>query len=210
VQLFKDSKPLFIAGSTWHEDERIIADLIKQGLTSNPSPKERGDGMKYVIVPHEITHHHIGALEYLLIEKAGLTPDDIALYSRPEDDLQKAQVLIIDTIGLLSAVYHYGDIAYIGGGFGKGIHNVLEAAVYGMPVMFGPKHQKFNEAVGLINAGAANTISSSLELTALVKKYSDDLPERENTGALAKKYVVDHAGATEKILQHLQKTNPSV
>jgi 3-deoxy-D-manno-octulosonic-acid transferase len=195
VQQFKDGKEVFVAGSTWHEDNLLLVDAIK----------ELKDRLKIIIVPHEIGHRHIGELEYLLIEKAGLKPDDIAMYTHEKENFALAKVLIVDTVGLLSSIYHYGEIAYIGGGFGKGIHNVLEAAVYGLPVFFGPNYGKFNEAKELIEAAAAFSIQSSNELEKYLNPLLNNKIEREKAAIAAKNYVLEMAGATRKILDYLDK-----
>jgi len=219
VKQFKNSKPLLIAGSTWLKDEEILVNLLTEPLLSD---------LKIAIVPHEILHHHIGALEYLLIEKGGLKPDEVAIYSRCEEESEivrkrenepsatshfptfspahfpySARVLIIDTVGLLSSIYRYGDMAYVGGGFGTGIHNVLEAAVYGIPVFFGPKHQKFSEAIELINLGGAFSVLTSVELSFHIQRFLQDKNEKEKAATAAKNYVKQKAGATEKIFQYL-------
>ncbi len=184
---------VLIAGSTWPQDEEVLIRLIKN------VPLD----FKTIIVPHEINHHHIGHLEYALIEKAGMKPDDIAVFSHEKENLAIARVYIIDTIGLLSSIYYYGDFAYVGGGFGKGIHNILEAAIYGMTVFFGPNYQTFPEAVELIKSGAAFPIRSAEELEKQVKRLSENTAEKEKAAEAAKTYVMQHAGATERILSYL-------
>ena len=122
-------------------------------------------------------------------------------YTRADEkNVRRADCLIIDCFGLLSSIYRYGEIAYIGGGFGVGIHNTLEAAVYGIPVIFGPKYQKFQEALELIDAGGAFSIKSGDELyTLLDRLLADDVFLRE-AGVNAGNYVTSRAGATDKIL----------
>ena len=122
-------------------------------------------------------------------------------YTRADErNVLKADCLIIDCFGLLSSIYRYGEIAYIGGGFGVGIHNTLEAAVYGIPVIFGPKYQKFMEAVQLIEAKGAYSIKDYDELKTLLDRFlMDELFLRE-TGTNAGYYVTSNAGATEKIM----------
>ncbi|MFI5164779.1 MAG: 3-deoxy-D-manno-octulosonic acid transferase, partial [Bacteroidia bacterium] len=195
VQQFKNGKEIFVAGSTWHEDNLLLVDVIK----------ELKDRLKIIIVPHEIGHRHIGELEYLLIEKAGLKPDDISIYTDEKESFAAAKVLIVDTVGLLSSVYRYGEIAYVGGGFGKGIHNILEAAVYGMPVFFGPAYEKFNEAQELIDAGAAYSIKSSAQLTNHLQVFLGKKEEHQKSSVAAKTYISKNGGATRKILDYLAK-----
>jgi 3-deoxy-D-manno-octulosonic-acid transferase len=114
--------------------------------------------------------------------------------------LQRAHVMVIDTIGLLSSIYQFGHVAYIGGGFGEGIHNTLEAAVYGMPVVFGPNYHHFREAQGLIDAGAARSIKDYPELEAA---FATALERHEEIGRRAAEYVTSELGATAKIYKEL-------
>ena len=114
------------------------------------------------------------------------------------------EVLIIDNIGMLSALYQYGDIAYIGGGFGVGIHNTLEAAAFGIPVIFGPNYYKFIEAKELVRLEAGFSINNHTEIQTVMHKLQD-LSFREKAGNTAKQYVDRERGATEKILSHLNK-----
>lgn len=122
-------------------------------------------------------------------------------YTRADEkNVLKADCLIIDCFGLLSSIYRYGEIAYIGGGFGVGIHNTLEAAVYGIPVIFGPKYQKFMEAVQLIEAKGAFSIKSYEELKELLDRMLTDEAFLHEAGANAGHYVTSNAGATDKVL----------
>jgi len=130
LEQFRGKERMFLAGSSWKPDEEIIARYI------NSSP----DKMKWVFAPHEIDLPHIERLEKLFTVK-------VVRFSRFDDNSADARVLIIDNIGMLSSAYKYAYIAAIGGGFGKGIHNILEPACWGIPVLFGPKYKKFKEAV---------------------------------------------------------------
>jgi 3-deoxy-D-manno-octulosonic-acid transferase len=195
VEEFKNGKQIIVAGSTWHEDATLIIDAVSK-LKSTES-------LKWIIVPHEIGPRHIGELEYQLIEKAGLAPDDIAIYSHEEKNLTAAKVLIVDTVGLLSSIYHYGEMAYIGGGFGKGIHNILEAAVYGMPVFFGPNYHRFNEAKELIKEGGAFSVQSSEEFFNYLQQFLNNKEEKEKASLASRSFVLRNKGATEKILAHI-------
>ena len=187
LKLFKQEKPLFIAGSTWRKGEELIVEFTKHYSTR----------FKYVIAPHEINHEQIEKLRTQFNLK-------VLLYSETtEQNIATAEVLIIDNIGLLSSLYAYADIAYIGGGFGKGIHNTLEAATFGMPIFIGPKNEKFQEAQELKEIGVAQEINSAQELIAHCdhlftrpKKWID-LKEK------SKGYVIAKAGATEKIIQSI-------
>lgn len=183
----KDSNVL-VAGSTWPEDEILLKELL-----------EKHKDLKAIIAPHEIHDDHINALQKMF--------PNAMLFSKYDTytDQQKtvSRELIIDNIGMLSSLYHYGRIAYIGGGFGAGIHNTLEAATYGMPVIFGPKYEKFQEAIDLLELGAGFSISKYQELeeafTAL--QQSDKLLK---SSLAAKNYVQQRSGATQIIMKYLE------
>jgi 3-deoxy-D-manno-octulosonic-acid transferase len=179
IAKFCANQKIFIAGSTWPADEQLISELVKANLD-----------LKFIIAPHEIDEGHITDIQELF-------PQAIK-YSEAESN-HSAQVLIIDNIGLLSAIYQYGDIAYIGGGFGVGIHNTLEAAAFGIPVIFGPNYQKFKEAKDLIQLGGAKSISNKEELNSAFKV----LTATKEPGLIAAQYVDEQKGSTEKILTYL-------
>ncbi|VTQ06863.1 3-deoxy-D-manno-octulosonic-acid transferase [Sphingobacterium daejeonense] len=183
----KDSNVL-VAGSTWPEDEILLKELL-----------EKHKDLKAIIAPHEIHDDHINALQKMF--------PNAMLFSKYDTytDQQKtvSRELIIDNIGMLSFLYYYGRIAYIGGGFGAGIHNTLEAATYGMPVIFGPKYEKFQEAIDILELGAGFSISKYQELeevfTAL--QQSDKLLK---SSLAAKNYVQQRSGATQIIMKYLE------
>lgn len=184
IEKFCEDAPVFIAGSTWPEDERLIA------LLSVKNP-----GWKFIIAPHEIGVTHINDITELFTKAVRYS----TFATAKEPEYSEYQVLIIDNIGMLSALYAYGQIAYIGGGFGAGIHNTLEAAAFGIPVIFGPKYAKFQEAKDLINLGAAKSISNQNELeTAFLT-----LAKTPDIGDIAKNYVTSKTGSTDQIIQHL-------
>lgn len=178
---FCGSSKVFIAGSTWPQDEQLIATLIRE----NPD-------WKFIIAPHEIGAAHLD-------EIINLIPGMIR-YTHLEGSNLNSKVLLIDNIGMLSSIYQYATIAYIGGGFGAGIHNTLEAAAFGSPVIFGPKYDKFQEAKDLIRLGAAISISSSTALSAAFTKLQQD----NHAGIAARNYVDIKKGSTEQILEHLK------
>lgn len=187
IEEFAQNKFTFVFGSTWPEDEDLLVKYI------NNSP---GD-LRFIIAPHEIQHSHIINLAQKLKVK-------YILHSQAAGaEISKARVIIIDNIGMLSSLYKYGKIAYIGGGFGAGIHNILEAAVYGMPVIFGPKYQKFREAQELIADGGAFSISSFDELKNIFENLTTDTQKLQNTSAIAKEYIIKNLGATDKIINFL-------
>ncbi len=143
LESFRGNERLFLAGSSWKKDEEIIAEYI------NKYP----DRMKWVFAPHEIGSENIERLEKLFRVKC-------IRFSEFTDESRDARVLIIDNIGMLSSAYRYAYIAAVGGGFGKGIHNILEPACWGIPVLFGPNHQKFREALELISLGGAKSFKN--------------------------------------------------
>lgn len=185
-KLAKFSKGHFtiVAGSTWPEDEAILLRLLEK----NPS-------LKAIIAPHETNQKRINA-----IVNSG---DRIARWSDTEDPKPEDQIIVLDTIGLLSSAYKYGTTALIGGGFGKGIHNTLEAAVYGIPVFFGPNYQKFKEAKDLITGGGGIEITSQEHFENCISQYIQNDGLRQTDGKAAGKYVASNAGATDRILNHL-------
>jgi len=178
---FAQGKPVFIAGSTWSADEKLIAVLIK----AHPD-------WKFIIAPHEINESHIQEIEVLL-PGAKRFSSDVALHL-------DAQVLIIDNIGLLSSLYQYGQMSYIGGGFGVSIHNTLEAAAFGIPVIFGPVYHKFQEAKDMIELGAAISINNAEELLMAFEHFR----RHENAGNIAKTYVSGKVGSTTQIVSYLE------
>jgi 3-deoxy-D-manno-octulosonic-acid transferase len=176
IETFSKNKPTIICGSTWPKDEILLAQYI------NGHPENN-----YIIAPHEL--QHISALQKqtnaLLFSEAGNT------------NISNSNVLIIDNIGILSNIYQYANIAYIGGGFGVGIHNILEAVAFGLPVIFGPNYQKFIEAIGLINQKGAISISNYKELTSAIDYFSTF------NKSIAINYIQENSGATTKILNSI-------
>ena len=152
------------------------------------------EGVKLVLVPHEIDKAHLHEI-FQRYEGRYVRYTEATAQS-----VDKCRILLVDTIGVLSSIYRYGHVAYIGGGFGVSIHNTLEAAVYGMPVVFGPTWQKFREARGLIQAGAAISVKNYHEFAeALDKAFA----EQEQMGQSAADYVQSECGATERIYQEI-------
>jgi 3-deoxy-D-manno-octulosonic-acid transferase len=184
VENFNQSRPVLIAGSTWPKDEENIIRYI------NESPND----YKYIIAAHEVDENHIQNIVNK-IEKAWVR------YTKANvDEINQADVLVIDCIGVISSLYRYGDVSYIGGGFGRGIHNTLEAATFGMPVIFGPNYHKFQEAKDLIDRKAAFTYQEYQEVKDLLDRFHMDYNFRKESGAQSKKYVDEKRGATSKIL----------
>ncbi len=181
---FTGSTPTIIAGSTWPQDEELLVRYINQ--TERP--------IKWIIVPHEIHESDIIRLTREINKKCQ------RYTAITNSDLPQTSVIIIDTIGILSSLYQYADAAYIGGGFGKGIHNTLEAATFGLPVIFGPKYQKFQEAVDLVDRKAAFPVHDYAEYEVILTKLLDDPVLLSISGESARKLVEDNLGATEQIL----------
>ena len=173
-----------VAGSTWPRDEEILIRFIN----------ETGQNIKMVIAPHEIHQQHISSLASQVKKK-------YVLFSEArEENLPECQVLIIDNIGMLSSLYRYGQIAYIGGGFGVGIHNILEPAVNGLPVIFGPNYGKSREAIDLIKEGGAFGISSHDEFNQTIHALMNDPIQYNAASSAARHYVSGNTGATEIIM----------
>jgi len=183
IGAFCGNSPVFIAGSTWLPDEILLKDLFQQ------FPE-----WKFIIAPHETNAAHIQEISRLMPTAVRYTQLNTATSAIDE------QVLIIDNIGILSSVYQYGKVAYIGGGFGTGIHNTLEAAAFGLPVIIGPKYDKFQEAKDLLALGAAVSIQSFDDLSAAFIKLQKD----QDAGISAKNYVVEKTGSTAQIIKYLE------
>lgn len=187
IDKFKGDSLVFVAGSSWEPDEELFIEYF------NNHPE-----MKMIIAPHVIDENH------LVYIRSKLRRPYVQYTRADEQNVLKADCLIIDCFGLLSSIYRYGEIAYIGGGFHAGIHNTLEAAVYGIPVIFGPRHEKFMEAVELIEHKGAFTIQNAEELNTLLDTMLTDKEKRQEWGDNARNYVTSNAGATDKILSMVE------
>lgn len=186
VQKFKGNSLVIVAGSSWGPDE----DLFLKYFNTH-------ENVKLIIAPHVIDENH-------LVEIVGKLKRPYVRYTRAdEQNVEQADCLIVDCFGLLSSIYRYGEIAYVGGGFGVGIHNTLEAAVYGIPVLFGPNYKKFMEAIQLIEAGGAFSVNNYEELENLFDRLMV-FDYRQETGRMAGSYVLDNTGATDKILKEIK------
>ena len=187
ISEFIKNHPVLVAGSTWEDDEAILIHFTKN----------RKD-LKFIIAPHEISKSNLHDLKKAF--KNSFYYSEINQLT----SLSEYKVLIIDCIGLLSKLYQYATITYVGGGFNSsGIHNTLEAAVYGKPVVFGPVYEKFAEAKDLVNAGAAFTINSAIELEDKLVELINDEDFLNQSGQLAKNYVYSNCGATKKIMAYI-------
>lgn len=188
IHKFSEGFFTIVCGSTWPEDEELLCQFINQATT----------GIRFIIAPHEITDSHINAIDNRIDKR-------IVRYSRVsgEEKFEKTNVLIIDNIGMLSSVYKYGHIAYVGGGFGAGIHNILEAAVFALPVLFGPNHTKFREALAMIDAGGAFPVNSFDELKSVIDQFRADPRVLPRAAEAARNYVNLNTGATDVIMKYL-------
>ena len=184
VEQFRGDSRLFVAGSTWGRDEDILLPLINE----NPD-------IKFVIAPHEMDEARI---ERLLREVKG---GAVRYTQLSHSEFAEKQVLVLDTIGLLSRVYGSADWAYVGGGFGAGIHNTLEAVVYGLPVAFGPKYRKFKEACDLISLGVGKSVTDSAELKMWFNSLRDDSNQLARIAEVAKDYTLKQRGVTERLVK---------
>lgn len=189
IQQFIGNDKAIIAGSTWPEDEEALKAALE--AINHPS-------LKLVIAPHEITEKHLSALKELFPSSVRFSQLQ-TLNLKPET----SNILIIDNIGLLSRLYKYATITYIGGGFGKGIHNTLEAAVYGKPVLFGPMHHKFREATELIRNGGAIAISNTGDLATALQQLLADEQEYTQRCNSSLQYIYENRGATDKIIRFI-------
>lgn len=187
VQQFCKNTSTFIIGSSWNDDERVISQAFKTLNT-----------YKLIIAPHEIDEQHIQSIE----EKFSVYGNCIRYTKATDATITNVNVLIIDNIGMLSSLYQYATIAYIGGGFGKGIHNILEAATFGLPIIFGPNYHKFLEAKELISQKGAFTINDVADLESTLH-YLSIKSNQESASANSKKYIQSNIGATNKILSFI-------
>lgn len=187
IERFKGDSKLLIAGSTWPDDEMVL----REALHILP------DDWKMIIAPHEIDDKHIQQLDEMF-------QDTNTIYSQLPTTHTGHRVLIIDNIGMLSSLYRYGDIAFVGGGFQKGgIHNVLEPAVFGLPVFFGPEYDKFVEAKALVSRLYAFPISKKEHFNSLLRKLMEDDKRRLSMHKTIQAYIAGQAGATGKIMSVL-------
>lgn len=186
AEAFSEGRRVFVAGSSWAPDEDIFIRFFN-GHTD----------WKLIIAPHVIGEDHLEQIMQKLGRRA-------VRYTRTTpEEAREADCLIIDCFGLLSSIYHYGDVAYVGGGFGVGIHNVLEAAVWDMPVIFGPNNKNFIEAQGLIANGGGFEIASYEDFEGVMNRFINDEEAVKKAGAAAGRYVGSCTGATKKILSEV-------
>ncbi len=181
---FKKNHSVLIAGSTWPDDEDLLIRFINSS----------DEGIKFIIAPHEIHESGLLRLEKTIQKKC------LRFTGMNTGSVDEANVILVDTIGFLSSLYRYGDIAMTGGGFGKGIHNILEAATFGMPVVFGPNYEHFREAVEMIAEGAAFSVKDYHSFSYILNKLLSDKIILSETALKAREYVAGNTGATDRIV----------
>ena len=185
---FKGNSTCLVAGSTWPEDEEIIVNFI------NESTKP----IKFILAPHNIKPDHINSLKNSILPK-------VLLHSEIDDnDIATFEVLIIDTIGLLTKIYSYAEIAYVGGGFATGLHNTLEPAVFGIPILIGPNYDGFIEAENLVDKKGILVIENYDEFKVVLNDLLDNKEFMENIGRINANYVEENQGASIQIMAHIR------
>lgn len=188
IEDFIQNKYTVVAGSTWLKDEEYLVNYINFYASENE---------KFIIAPHNINEKGIEQLQNSISKKTTKYSDEIKDNS--------AQVFIVDTIGILTKIYSYADSAYIGGGFGTGLHNTLEPASFGIPLIIGPDYQKFQEAVDLVNVGACTVIDNQNKFNEHLKELHKNVNFRTKQGQSSKEYILDNIGATEIIFNYISK-----
>ena len=188
METFRQDKKVIVAGSTWGPDEQLLAQLLQD------FPE-----YKLVVAPHEISRTPE--------VKQTFSAYKTALYSsKEESNLADAQVFIIDTIGILNRLYQYSTVSYIGGAFKTGLHNILEAAVYGKPIFFGPHYDHFNEAVNLVEQKGAFSVGSAEEMKEIITKFEQNPEYYTQTCDICQHYVAQNAGAANHIYNQIEKS----
>jgi 3-deoxy-D-manno-octulosonic-acid transferase len=193
VEKFCGIDRIMVCGSTWPEDEKVLLPLIQSTEGK----------IRFIIAPHEISTAHLEQL------KNSISRSSIFYSEWVKNPAEKFDVLIIDNVGMLSRLYKYGHFAYIGGGFGAGIHNILEAAVYGVPVFFGPHYKKFREANELIASKGAFPVENADHLLAMFATLLEETSLYNSIIEKNRKFVFERIGTTELIMKYLRMNNPA-
>lgn len=188
ISQFKNNKTTIVIGSSWPKDESLLIEYINSCT----------DDVKFIIAPHNIKTEQIQLLQKNITKKS-------ILFSEKENlDLSQFEVFIIDTIGILTKIYSYADIAYVGGGFGNpGVHNLLEPATFGIPIIIGPNYSHFDEATKLVQLKGCFSIKTYQELNSTFSKIIENKALRLKTGEICKSFVQKNKGATETILNEI-------
>ncbi len=184
-------KIIFIVGQSWREDEEVILPVLFK-------LQEQEKNLLTIIVPHEPTVEHLEQLEYELEDKTSV------IRFSEMNNYKDEKVILIDSVGVLVALYKYAHAVYIGGSFKQGIHNVLEPAVFGVPVIYGPKHANSQEAVELAKRGGSFVISDEKELYRVLRQLLDNSAMRKQAGVISETFVREHSGATDRFLHYLE------
>jgi len=188
---FCGDHPVLVAGSTWEEDEVELLHYVK----CNP-------GTRFIIAPHEVDEENLADVKKTFPEAVFYSAWLASSFTMEPG----THVLVIDNVGMLSRLYRYATVAFVGGGFNAdGVHNVLEAAVYGKPVVFGPVYEKYDEALGLLDAGGGSSVNGPLNLEQVLAELMNNADKRNAMGEAAKTYVYGHAGATERVMRYIQE-----
>lgn len=185
---FKNGKYTIVAGSTWQEDESLLVNYINNNAEEDEN---------FIIAPHNIKADAVLELQKSINKKT------VLFSNRSDKNLSEYQVFIIDTIGILTKIYANANVAYVGGGLKTGLHNILEPATFGIPVVIGNKYDKFKEAVDLVKIGGCLSINNQKEFTESLLKLKEDQSFRNLTGVINKRYIKDNLGATEQIINYL-------
>lgn len=189
IDEFKNNQYTIVAGSTWQEDEKLLVNYINNEASENE---------KFIIAPHNINQKNIYTLKKSILKKT-------VLFSEKTDkNLAEYQVFIIDTIGILTKIYSYADITYVGGGLKTGLHNILEPATFGVPIVIGNKYSKFKEAVDLVDLKGCISISNQKEFSAIFTKLKSEENYRKQKGNINKEYIQDNLGTTQLIMNYLK------
>lgn len=191
IEQFKDNKTTIVIGSSWPKDETLLVNYINQS----------SDDVKFIIAPHNIKSEQIQELKNSIAKKTILFSD---VETRLIASLQENNVFIIDTIGILTKIYSYADIAYVGGGFGNpGVHNILEPATFGVPVVIGPNYSHFTEATALVNMGGCISIQNQTQLNEAFDLLLHNEDERLEKGHICSTFVQMNKGATQTVMNHI-------
>jgi len=190
IEQFKQNKLCIVAGSTWQEDENLLIDYINSASVD----------LKFIIAPHNIKTHQIEAL------KSSIKKKTILFSEKKTSDLSNFQVFIIDTIGILSKIYSYADVVFIGGAVGStGLHNTLEPAVFGVPIIIGENYKKFPEANEMIERGGMYAISNQKEFNSILDSLVLNAEKRTQSGNVNESYITKNRGAVVQIIDYIRK-----
>lgn len=193
IEAFKDNKTTIVIGSSWPKDESLLVDYINQS----------SDDVKFIIAPHNIKQEQIVNLTSQ-IKKTRFKYSDYSIETMRKPNLKNYQVFIIDTVGILTKIYSYADIAYVGGGFGNpGVHNILEPATFGLPVVIGPNYSHFAEATALVNLEGCISVQNQVQLNEAFDLLLQNEDERLEKGHICSTFVQMNKGATQTIMNHI-------